>query len=64
MERANEKSSITDFVGFEGDEDPDIIYDSKNDRWLMATCRVDPELDYGYMFYESKSPLAGHTYLG
>lgn len=64
MERANEKSSITDFVGFEGDEDPDIIYDSKNDRWLMAVCRVDPELDYGYMFYESKSPLDGYTYLG
>ena len=58
-------TDITAFAGFVGDEDPDVIYDEKNDRWLMAICRLDPSTgQYVYVFFESKEPLANYKYVG
>lgn len=64
-ERADETAKYSDFVGLEGDEDPDFFYDEENDRWLMAICRLIPETkNYSYVFFESKSPFDGYKYLG
>lgn len=64
MEKAT-SSDITSFAGFVGDEDPDLLYDEENDRWLLAICRLDPEIkQYIYVFFESKDPFHGYTYLG
>lgn len=65
MEKATKDSSLNDFVGFKGDEDPDLFYDEENDRWLLAICRVDTSvMQYRYFFYESKEPFANFKYLG
>ena len=65
MDRATEKNSMTDFVGYFRDEDPDLIYDTENDRWLLAICRIDPEIKrYRYVFYESNDPFVGFRCIG
>ena len=65
MDEAKEGDSLTDFVGFPHDEDPDLIYDVKNDRWLMAVCRIDKSVKgYRYVFYESKNPFSGFRAIG
>lgn len=65
MEKADDASDITDFVGFRGDEDPDLIFDHQNNRWLLAVCRVDHQTKkYVYMFYESNNPFTGFRYIG
>lgn len=65
MEFASEDSSFTDFLGFKGDEDPDLLYDTKSGRWLMAICRLDPDTrSYVYAFFESDSPLKNFKYIG
>ncbi len=63
--KAAEDNSVYDFVGLEGDEDPDFYYDEKADCWYMAVCRVDPTIRrYRYIFYRSKSPFDGFEYIG
>ena len=65
MDRAKEGDGFTDFVGFFRDEDPDLIYDKKNDRWLFAVCRIDREIKkYRYAFFESKEPFSGFRCIG
>ena len=65
MEKASEGADISEFLGFEGDEDPDFFYDEKNDRWLMAICRVDPKIKrYRYMFFQSEKPFEGYRCIG
>ncbi len=65
MEKASDVSDITVFAGFTGDEDPDLIYDSENSRWLMAICRMDPKTwSYVYVFFASEEPFAGYRYIG
>ena len=65
MEKATIASDITEFGGFRGDEDPDLVYDAAHDRWLLAICRLDPETKkYVYTFFESKDPFAGFRYIG
>lgn len=65
MEKALDTSDISVFLGFKGDEDPDLFYDEENDRWLMAICRIDPKTrGYVYVFFESKEPFKGYTYVG
>ena len=65
MDRAKEGDAMTDFVGFFRDEDPDLIYDVKNDRWLLAICRIDHEVKkYRYVFYESNDPFVGFRCIG
>lgn len=65
MQKASEDSDMTEFVGFKGDEDPDLIYDAKTDRWLLAICRLDHVTrKYVYVFFESRDPFEGFKYLG
>ena len=65
MEPATEKNVMTDFVGFCRDEDPDLIYDKEHDRWLLAICRIDPEIrKYRYVFFESNDPFEGFRCIG
>ena len=65
MEKATDTSARTDFVGFKRDEDPDLLYDKENDRWLLAICRIDPiRRAYGYLFFASDDPLQGFRYIG
>ena len=65
MDKSTENSEVTDFVGFERDEDPDLIYDTENSRWLMAICRIDYRTGrYVYMFFESKEPFSNYRYIG
>lgn len=52
-------SSLTDFVGFFGDEDPDLIL--IDGVWHLAICR--PEHDgYHYYRFTSSDPLDGFTF--
>lgn len=65
MEKANEKSRFTDFVGFKGDEDPDFFFDENRNKWLMAICRINKETKlYSYAFFESDNPFDGYTSIG
>jgi len=65
MEKAGENSSMTDFVGFRGDEDPDLVYDATASRWLLAICRPDQVTrKYVYVFFESNDPFTGFRYIG
>lgn len=65
MDAATEKNVMTDFVGFCRDEDPDLIYDKENGRWLLAICRIDPEIrKYRYVFFESSDPFSGFRCIG
>lgn len=57
-----------EFFAKSGDEDPDLIFDEANDRWLLAICRdetlADGRTAYRYHFYQSKEPFARYTYIG
>ena len=65
MKKASEIDDITVFAGFVGDEDPDFFYDEETERWIMAICRINPKTrDYSYVFFESKNPFDGYTYIG
>ena len=65
MKEGTETSDFRDFVGFKGDEDPDLLYDKENDRWLLAICRIDPKTrGYVYLFFESHDPFEGFRYIG
>ena len=65
MDKAPEGAAMTDFVGFFRDEDPDLIYDTKNDRWLLAICRIDHKAKkYRYVFYESNDPFKNFRAIG
>ena len=65
MEKAGEHGDRTDFLGFKGDEDPDLVYDAEKKRWLLAVCRLDAETrKYVYMFFESDDPFKGFRYIG
>lgn len=65
MEQAGEGASDTEFLGFVRDEDPDLVYDSENDRWLLAVCRIDKKTKkYVYVFFESKDPFENFRYIG
>ena len=65
VKKASDPTDITLFEGFRGDEDPDLLYDDKNERWLLAVCRLDPETkSYCYVFFEGGDPFAGCKYIG
>ena len=66
MEKADENSDRREFLGFSSDEDPDFFYDDVQKKWYMAICRLDPSIDnrYRYIFFESKNPFDGYTYIG
>lgn len=63
--KATENSAITYFVGFKGDEDPDLIYDEQTKRWLLAVCRLDEKTkQYTYYFFSSTRPDGGFAFIG
>lgn len=65
MEPAQDGADETEFAGFFRDEDPDLIYDAENDRWLLAICRMDKKTKkYVYVFFESKDPFQNYRYIG
>jgi hypothetical protein len=65
MDSAAEGSDISEFSGFFGDEDPDLIYDEKNNRWILSICRLDPKTkSYVYVFFESDNPFESFKYIG
>ena len=65
MEKAEDTTDITAFLGFVGDEDPDVIYDEESRRWLMAICRLNPGTGkYVYVFFESDDPFHNYKYIG
>lgn len=65
MEKASEDAKQSDFVGFVRDEDPDLLYDAPNDRWLLAICRIDHVTKkYVYVFFESDDPFKNFRYIG
>ena len=37
----DEKAELSDFVGFEGDEDPDLVL--VDGIWHLCVCRLDPD---------------------
>lgn len=60
MEKAEDSSA---FMGFFGDEDPDIIFDGE--KWRMAICRRDYKIGaYRYFIFESDDPFTGYRYVG
>ena len=65
MQNAPEGADISLFAGFKGDEDPDLIYDKEEERWLMAICRLAPETkSYVYTFWQSDNPFENFKYIG
>ena len=65
MERASKDDPDTAFLGFYQDEDPDLIYDEENHRWLLAICRVGQKTKkYVYCFFESDNPFRNFRYIG
>ena len=65
MEEAKNDSDISEFLGFRGDEDPDLYYDADTGRWLLAICRLDPATrSYVYVFFESYEPTRNFKYIG
>ncbi len=65
MKKADEKSDLSDFVGFARDEDPDFYYDEELGKWFMAICRHDPaSKGYKYFFFSSDQPFGGYTCIG
>ena len=54
------------FLGKEGDEDPNFIYDEENKKWYMTVCRLANDgSGYKYFLFESESdnPLEGWKYV-
>lgn len=65
MQEGEKDAPRTLFLGFEGDEDPDFIYDAEAGRWLFSVCRLDEESkQYRYFFFESDSPFENYRFLG
>ena len=65
MEKAGEDAKTSDFLGFPSDEDPDLVYDEKTNRWLLAICRIDKATnEYCYHFFESDDPFKNFRFVG
>ena len=65
MEPDENPTDIRTFAGWHRDEDPDLIYQEQEGRWLLAICRLDPDTHrYVYVFFESQDPLDGFTFVG
>lgn len=65
MDEAEAGTDFTEFIGFRGDEDPDLYYDEERKKWIMAICRVNPEnKQYAYLFFESERPFEGYSFIG
>lgn len=48
------------------DEDPDIIYNEKTNKWNLVICRTDSTFDnnvYNYYLFESDNPFTNYTFV-
>ena len=61
MESAEASHSYTDFVGFDGDEDPDLLY--LDGKWHLAICRVEKDTGYHYYHFVSDDPFDGYVFV-
>ncbi len=59
MEPMGADKKDTDFLGKQGDEDPDFLYNEKTGKWLMAICRLVDQ-NYRYFLFESEQPFEGY----
>ncbi len=65
MDKVGKEYDATEFLGFEGDEDPDFYYNEQEDKWYMAICRIDPSINsYRYMFFTSDNPFDNYKFIG
>lgn len=67
MEPMQDYSGAQDhlMLGKHGDEDPDLIYDEKRNKWLFTVCRHDGDTNkYRYCFFEADSPDGEFTLVG
>ena len=65
MERMTEGACDTDFLGKQGDEDPDFRFDEERGVWIMSLCRISSATGaYSYFFFESDRPFDGYRYIG
>lgn len=64
MECMTAEKEDTRFLGKEGDEDPDFVYDENEKKWYLAICRIIEEQDeYRYFLFESENPFEGYRYV-
>lgn len=66
MPKMSDSDPDTAFLGKEGDEDPDFIYDSERGVWRMAVCRIvndNGKRAYRYFCFESDKPFSGYRYI-
>ncbi len=66
MDKMTPKSSDTEFLAKENDEDPDFIYDEKSKKWIMTVCRLVKDgnsSNYRYFLFESDNPFEGYRYI-
>ena len=65
MDAAKDGDGYQDFVGFKADEDPDFYYNEEENKWYMAICRIDRDINaYRYAFFTSDNPFTGYRYIG
>lgn len=66
MKRLPEGADDKVFLGKEGDEDPNFIYDEVNKKWYMTVCRLASD-GSGYKYFlfetESENPFEGWKYI-
>ena len=67
MKKMTADDPDTVFLGKEGDEDPDFIYDEEKKKWYMAICRVvldeNGKKNYRYFLFESNRPFEGYKHI-
>lgn len=66
LEKLPEGASDETFGGKTGDEDPDLIWNEKENCWYFAICRLTEDekgRGYRYFFYKSDDPMQKFTYL-
>ncbi len=59
MER-KEGAKCTDFVGFGGDEDPDLVF--FDGKWHLTVCRLEDKDGYHYYHFVSDEPFDNFTF--
>lgn len=71
MKAENTELTLSDdrlFLAKAGDEDPDLVWDAENNRWLMSICRLvtleNGDVEYRYFVFEGNDPFEGFTYIG
>ena len=59
MDAAKEGDARSAFVGFAGDEDPDLLY--LDGEWHLTVCRPEPNTGFHYYHFVSDAPFDGFS---